>query len=252
LNLFTPWSYNDFVAQREVFSEQEVTDIIRRAAELSEGAVQSQPYSPGVTRAELEKIAAEIGVDPRSLEQAILDSRQSNAGTEGLRLAPEYERVVEGELDPSEFDLVTDFIRTASRFGPGVSQVGRSVNARAWAGPSKADVNITSRNGRTKIKVRSSPLIGLIAGGYGAFVTSILSAPALAEAGQYGLAFAAVAASVLVGGGVGTWLIKRGQSASRKLADQLRDRIEETLSSKDQNDSSHPGDEDVPARLRQE
>ena len=123
--------YNDGVAQKEVFSEQEVTQIIRRAAELSAKAPESPTYTPGITRSELEKIASEIGVDPKSLQQAILESRESNVKSEGFTFAPVYERVVEGELDPDEFDLVTDFIHTFGRFDPGVTQVGRSVRARA-------------------------------------------------------------------------------------------------------------------------
>ena len=241
------------MAQREVFSEQQVTDIIRRATELSEKGPLAEGYTPGITREDLDKIANEIGVDPRCLEQAILESRQNTGRKPGFHLSEEYERVVDGELDPSEYDLILEFVRTVGRFGPQVSQVGRSIRARAWAGGSPQSVTVTSRNGRTKVKVRSIPAIGMIVGGYSAFLGSILTAPPLLEHHQYGPAFTAFAAFIAMGVGIGGVLIRMGQRGAQKLADRIRERIEEELAAKaDSSGLPQPQGEEVESRLRQD
>lgn len=236
------------MAHEEVFSEQEVTEIIRRATALSEQAAESKPYTPGITRAELARIATEIGVDPACLEQAILESKEKPA-KRGFRLTEEFERVVEGEIDPTEFDLVTGFIRTMGRFGPGLSQVGRSVRANAWTGASRARVEVTSRNGRTKVRVESSPILAMIAGGYAIFLGSILTAPMLAEQGQFMLAFLSVFLSVVVGGTLGAVMLRAGHKASRRLADELRDRIAEEIAAKNQTPIENPEDDPVRSNL---
>ena len=95
------------MAHERVFSEQEVGQIIRRAVEITEEG-SAQAYTPGVTRSELEKIATEVGVSSEALERAIEEARQHTGKRWPLRLTEEFERVVDGELDPSEFDLLTE------------------------------------------------------------------------------------------------------------------------------------------------
>ena len=58
-----------------VFSEQEVSQILRRAVQISEED-SSQAYVPGITQSELERIAAEVGVDAEALSRAILEAGQ--------------------------------------------------------------------------------------------------------------------------------------------------------------------------------
>ena len=67
----------------QLFSEAEVTEIVKRAVELQESGRQAQEYVPGVTRSELARIAGEIGIEVAFLEQAIrerLEPRQERKG----------------------------------------------------------------------------------------------------------------------------------------------------------------------------
>lgn len=50
---------------KRIFSEQEASEILQRAAKLQEEDRESDPaYTPGITAEELERIAHEAGIDP--------------------------------------------------------------------------------------------------------------------------------------------------------------------------------------------
>ncbi|MFX9058321.1 hypothetical protein ABTN75_21235, partial [Acinetobacter baumannii] len=66
--------YNLRMSDRpRVYSEQEASEIVKRAAELAE-AKAANTYKSGITKAELERIAAEMGVPLEALDQAIRES----------------------------------------------------------------------------------------------------------------------------------------------------------------------------------
>jgi hypothetical protein len=219
-------AYNADMPQEQVFSEQEAADILRRAAELMEKtstAEEGGGYTPGITREELERIANEVGVDPKFLLLAIAEAAEGESKKGPLHLTEEFERVIEGELDPAHYDVLAENIKTFGNAGqPAMAQIGRSLQASAWTGISQAKVNVTSRNGRTRLSVKSTPLIALLAGGYPTLMGAIISAATLSEAGYVGWGIAAAAGIVGLGIGAVNWLLKRGHRASRKLADKLK------------------------------
>lgn len=179
-------------------------------------------YTPGITRAELENIAKEVGVDPKFLELAITQQGKPESKTGALRLTEEFERVIEGELDPADFDVIVDYIKPLKQIGTtGFSQVGRTLQASAWTGISQANVSVSSRNGRTRLKVASNPLFAFLMGGYPALIGSVISAASLSEAGYVGYGIAAAAAFLVAGFGTVRALIGKGHSAAAKLTDKL-------------------------------
>ncbi len=205
--------------RKPVFSEREASEIILRASKLQEE--EQIAYTPGVTREELVRMAAELGVDPNVLERAITEQDQRRE-KRPFSLIREEERVVEGEIDPGDFDLVLEQMKTRrSRRHPAV-QIGKTLRAQAVSGGSLQNVEVTSRKGRTRISVKHFPFLPLFATLYPAFIGSLMAGgplighgqPALAGALATGLFGAALVA-------MRTWLA-RGNQGTTELADKLQ------------------------------
>lgn len=215
---------------KRVFSEQEVSEIIRRAAELQEGsASSSSEYRPGVTRQELERAAAEVGVSPQFLQQAIQEKLAGVQQGQAGGLAPEVERVVEGELDPADYDVVVEQLPLRSSRKFPVSQIGRSMQARAMTGSGLASVSLHSRNGRTRIRVKPVLVFEALGSFYPALLLSIIAGAPMADAGHGALAAGIVAAAwTLATAGFFTW-IRKSRTNATKLADRIEAIVAEEL-----------------------
>lgn len=215
--------------QDPVFSEQEASKIIQRAVELSEQQGAGQ-YTPGITRAELEKIAAEVGVSADVLDRAIRDTVKHQSTKKSSWFTEEFERVVEGELDPSQYDIVIEGLKPLSNAGqPHAAQVGRTLSLSTWTGVGQAKVDLTSRNGRTKVKVKSNALFQGLMTLHPAFVTALIATGSLSEKGMAALGIGIGAAAMAIGVGLFGFLTKKGHRKAEELADTMRDRIADTL-----------------------
>lgn len=212
-----------------MFSEQEASKIIQRAVELSEQQTSGQ-YSPGITRAELEKIAAEVGVSVEVLDKAIRETVKGESGKSGFRFTEEFERVVEGELDPSQYDLVIEGLKPMSNAGqPHAAQVGRTLSLSTWTGVGQAKVDLTSRNGRTRVKVKSNSIFQFLMTLHPALVTALIATASLGEKGMVWLGAGIGAAAIAVGATLFGFLTKKGHRKAEELADEMRTRIANTL-----------------------
>jgi hypothetical protein len=199
-------------SERRVFSEQEVGEIVQRAAELQERSSE-RGYTPGVTREQLERVAHEVGVEPEFLERAI-----------GERLAPprqsgflrEEERVVRGELDPQNFDLVLSQVRARRSRRHPATQIGRTLQAQIWTGAGLANLEVTSRNERTRIRVKPFPVVEILGTLYPAFLATLLGGAGLAAAGDP-IASALLAATAFTAGALGfrSWIRASNRRAAR-------------------------------------
>ncbi|MCB8933008.1 MAG: hypothetical protein H6534_06150, partial [Chthonomonadaceae bacterium] len=216
-------------SEKRVFSEKEASEIVQRAARLHEAAFESStPYTPGITREELVRIAKEIGVDPKFIEQAILEGAGPESRKGVLHLTEEFEQVVQGELSPDRFDLVLDELKVMNRHqGVGATQVGRTLQATHWTGLSQAQVQITSRSGRTRVNVKSNALFAWLFALHPAFILSVI---ALASTGEHGMIATGLAITgVLAAAG---WtgfraLLKKGHPRAGQLAERLSRTIAE-------------------------
>lgn len=208
-----------------VFSEQEVTSLMKRAVELQEANKHPQKeYRPGVTRDELVRAAKEIGVDASFLEQAIREKLQGKTAT-GSPLFQEEQRVVDGEIDPNDFDLVLQALSTVSSRRHPVAQVGRTLSARAMTGSGIAKVEVTSRGGRTRINVKPFPALEIIGTFYPAFIVSMIAGSNLSH-GAPGLATAVAGGAF----GLAALLCRAWLGRSRNAAARLADRIQAVVS----------------------
>ena len=216
---------------RHVFSEQEVGEIIQRASNLQEqGNEAATNYTPGVTRSELERVAKEMGVAPQFLEQAIEERIRGVRPKSKSSLLQEECRVVEGELDPSNFDVILEEIskKTIGRHGP--TQIGRTLMARAMSGSGIANVEICSRNGRTRINVKPIPIFEILGTFYPAFIVSMIGGGAFAGHGAPGIGLG-IAATAVTAAAIGcrAWLGK-SRAAAVRLADKLQGVVSDEVS----------------------
>ncbi|HMS54549.1 MAG TPA: hypothetical protein PKA27_04040 [Fimbriimonadaceae bacterium] len=218
----------------EVFSEQQVTEIIRRAVAIQEqGSQQGKDYTPGITREELERIAKEVGVSVDALRQAI---EESKSPTKRKLFAPmeEFERVIDGELDPNDFDVVASLLRGNTTSRAPITQVGRSIGGQTWVAPTLTHVDVTSRSGRTRVKVKPTIFGPFMLGAYPGIMGAILTGALLGEKGFVAAAIASATAFVISGITAFLVLQKKSAHSAENFAEKLRDRIAEHLESSSQ------------------
>jgi hypothetical protein len=215
--------------ERRVFSEQEVGEIVQRAAELQErSSDRALTYSPGVTRAQLERVAIEVGVEPAFLQQAIEERAAPRHRASGF--LPAQERVVEGELDPGDFDLVLEQVRTRRmRNHSSTRQIGRTLQAQVWTGSGAARLEVTSRNQRTRVRVKAVPFFEFMGTFLPAFYGSLVGGGLLNGAGHPAYAAALAVGSLTAAAAGFRFWTRRSQRAAVRLADKLEGVLQEQL-----------------------
>ena len=171
------------VAPRRRYNEEEVQQIIGRAAEIEATA----PTQGGaMTVGGVEALAAEVGIAPETVRQAAQALAPAPAGA-ALRVPPPanrpniviggptrllIERTVEGEVPEGEFPMMVEEIRRWLNRPGQVSQIGRTFSWTSAGGSGSTrstEVTVTVRGGQTRISLREGlgNLIGGIFGGIG-------------------------------------------------------------------------------------
>lgn len=241
------------MATHKIFSEAEVAEIIRRAGELQEENSE-QGYVPGIDARELAQLAQEVGIQPEFLELALReqDTKPSRGADQRKPRIESVERVVPIEVDPEDFDVITDGVKvipTMSLSGAtssGLSQFGRTVKGQvheAWDNP---HFKLSSRGGRTKIEVWTDKSSALA-------LSFLWILPLIFSAGAFkaGGAIAGFAAMLfVVGCAVATYraILQKSSAAVRRVADRLESSIVEYGQSHDlqqglQSIAQIPGDQ---------
>ncbi len=220
---------------QQFFSEKEVGEIVKRAAELQERTgTDATRYVPGVSREELARVAREMGIDSSYLDRAIQERLEGPGdGTPhvlGVAFAKEFEKVIPGELPLEDFDVVMEEIgpRRRSHFA---SQVGRMLTSQVTSGIGIGRLQVSSRDGRTRLRVRSFPLFAALITLYPAFIATIITCSNLAEhmpksPGWWYLAI--VAGAFVVGWSAFMALARRGHASIRDLTERIAARIAQT------------------------
>lgn len=175
---------------RRIFSEQEAADLLIKAAKLQEEQPHENTYSAGLTYDELVRMAKELGVDEKYLSQILNQTVASDSQAEvkkwlGMVTRAELERVIDGELPPEKFDVLMEELTLHQPIGTVgmqnmIRQVGRSIQGTIKTKTGYAGFQITSRNGRTRIKTKLQPFLNYFATIYPANIISIF--PFLASA----------------------------------------------------------------------
>ena len=144
-----------------------------------------------------------------------------------FNLTEEFERVVEGEMDPEDFDKILHLVRRSGKGG--MSQVGRTLTGMANVGIHMVHINVESRKGRTRINVRSSPFTAYFIALHGPLIGSVIALAALIETGRPWLGFAIALVLMAVGGSAFKSLVNAGKSAARRLTGQIVEVVEEEV-----------------------
>ncbi|MFN3963218.1 MAG: hypothetical protein ACK4NQ_09605 [Fimbriimonadaceae bacterium] len=179
-----------------------------------------------------------------------------------VQLEQVFERVVEGEIEPENFDLVIEDVKAVPRQHKGGSQagiepIGCRIFGNVMCGPAIGKMNITSRNGRTRIEIRTGAFFPLFLSLYPTFIISLVSIAITAEKGAP-LIGAAIAAALLTGAfPLAKYLLKRGHKAGEELADNLSAKAQEAVDLQNSelqkrlaNSTPAPVSEDAPAEVR--
>jgi hypothetical protein len=122
------------------YSEKQAGVILRRAVERAAAA--GAAGSSGISLAEMERIAAELGIDPQHVRSAAAEV--SGRSTPGL---VDLEQIVPAELSEEAWDLVLLELRRVFGNAGAASAVGR---ARTWDIPN-VHASLVSRDGSTKV-----------------------------------------------------------------------------------------------------
>jgi hypothetical protein len=227
---------------KRYFSEKEAADLVVRAAKLQEKAG-GDAYTPGVSFEELEKMAAEAGIDPAFLNQAMagVPSGEEEAKTFlGIPLSTEFERVVDVELPPENFDVVSEMF--PPRFmgqGPHGArmmnvgqQVGRSLMMQLNQWPAFGQLKLTSRNGKTRITTKSTAFLAYFVGLHAplilSFVLTMMMMPGERSANVNPAVLIPIIVCLMTAGMAAfTWISKAGQKKMRELTDLIAERVQE-------------------------
>ncbi len=220
------------------FTEVEVQQVFRRAAELQRRDALQISELGALSLRELEQIAADAGMDVGKVHRAIaeLDSRQAGSGPHLLGAPGQVylERVVDGEIPTAAFESLAAEIRRSLRQAGQVSLVGET---RTWTAPNTSsgpvEVTISRATGRTQIglSARFGGLLGATYGGIGAGLGIGLGMPLAGAIGQLaqseiaavGTAVATLGLALLLARSVYTTIVRRRIRLLKDLFSRLCD-----------------------------
>jgi len=208
----------------ERYTEQELAEILRRAAEHQEGTPDADRR---FSLAEIQQIASEVGIAPAHVAAAAaeLSRRPPPPVTGGVLGAPtvfRFERWIDGEIPTSAIGELFDIARgDAGAQG----QVGEALDTVEWRGKGEVGstvVSVTRRDGRTRVGVFTTRTDAAALAATGAVVGGVAGAMLIggplslaAEPGGVLAVVAAVAVSLGWAGGA-SWLLVR--SVWRRIA----------------------------------
>lgn len=207
------------------YSDQQVKDILMKAVDLQQQrALDGSPDPNGLTREQLVKMAAELGIDPKYLDAAIDQARVSQKEDKGtwilgIPFAHKHQAVVDGELDPERFDVVVPELGNPglNQHVSASSQVGRSLNARVQKGFAFGPLTVVSRDGKTRIDGRHVAFVGFMLGMYPALIGALLTGATLAKQGNPLFGLGAALAFLLAGTGLFGWMARKADQAMKEV-----------------------------------
>lgn len=212
------------MAEKSVYSEQDAVDIVKTAVLLQERLAQEN-YQPGITEEELVRIAKEVGISPEVLERAITEHLTKRTEPEGkFKFKRETEVVLDFEVDPQDYDVLADLF-TGGTNQAMMSMVGRSLTMNTMKGGTNARITVSSRHGRTRIKVVSYPLLTTIFGAQLMFVPTIIGSALIGEDHKIPAGIATIACGLIGGAG----LMMGGMKASKRHHSELLAEVEKRL-----------------------
>ena len=207
------------------FADRDVAAILRRAADLDSKSTEGRE-ARGLSAADLEDIAREVGIDPAMVKRAIreLDGHRgrSSSGLLGPPPVNREIRVVPGELDQ---DTIRRIMRLVDERVPAQGTIGEALGSVRWSSADRflsRQVSIEPSASETLIRVEErysdafrTALHGIVTT-YGLFAGLVVGLELLGGPGAGALMAGAAGASA--------WAIARGawSAISRRSAQRIK------------------------------
>ncbi len=160
---------------RRLFSEKDVSRVLKRATELqeAEGPAAGAADVAGLSLEDLQQIAAEVGIDPHHLAAAVAELDQEDGTADrfhwlGAPTSLELDRVFEGEVSEDQWEKMVEEIRESFGLVGSTGHVGRSYEWTHESSEQQAHVRVTSSGGQTRVHLAARY-------DYGARITFITS-----------------------------------------------------------------------------
>lgn len=223
------------------YSEKEVGLILRRATEFQ----RSEPSvadPTGLTLAELEEVASEVGIDPAYLRRAAAELEVGAASGPwerllGAPIAFVLERTIPGELPESRFEELVPMMQAATVGQGNASAVGKTLtwSSRSDTNTSSQQVLVTCRDGETLIRIEER-LAGFAGGLFGGLMGGG-GGVGIGVGGALGTALGSVALMIafpvaIIGASYGAARgffaahVRKRRARMQVLLDQLAQRVE--------------------------
>ena len=142
--------------RERLYGDQEISRILKRAAELQEEAGPTEGY--GLSLDELQQVAAEAGLDPANVARAVAELEAGHAGEAsfhwlGAPSSLRLERRVRGTLtEAARDDVIAEIRRTFEAAGT-FSEVGRTLEWTHQGTDEQVQVTVTSRGEQTAFHI---------------------------------------------------------------------------------------------------
>jgi hypothetical protein len=209
------------MSQKKIYSETEVSSILKKAVEIQEKDT-TTAYASGITLEELQRIARECGIEESALSAALIQPEEETKSS-FLNFVETHERVFEGELDFSRTDEVVEALGDVKI--QNVQTFGRTMRAQVMSGSIFGTMEITARNGRTKLKFRQTPFVAYFAGLHLPLILSFVSVAALAGKGQLLAGLGLMIAFLVLGLALFSTIANVGKKKARTLVDKLSEQV---------------------------
>ncbi len=162
------------------YDEAELAAILRSAAEAQAEDFSGNGESAGLTLREIERLASEVGIDPKRIASAAasLDVRPKKVRKFQMFGPPAtetFERSFDGELDEAGWEEVIADLRQTYGMAGEISRVGSTQEWKASSDTLSVHLSATIRNGRTRFRLNINQSGALTAGWMFGFVTSFMS-----------------------------------------------------------------------------
>ena len=183
------------------FTEQQVTEIIRRAAEKQSRSDTPGPAPTGISESEVRRVAKELGIDDDALAHAMSEVGATTLSDTGSMRSLErtLERVIDGEIPEEALALVIEEFEPVAGLQGTTVNIGRALNYTSMAGMGQCNVNVAPRNGKTVLRIKSNAFLACLPSYLPAFIVSIPALVGVGKSGVHSEAKFYVAAMVLAG-----------------------------------------------------
>jgi hypothetical protein len=218
------------------YSDKEVGKILRNAAQR-QGSGGPGDNSGGMTLGELQRVAAEVNIDPEHILAAAADldrEAPTPPGMLGLSTIVHEEHIIEGEVDDAAWEGIVAQLRSTLGAPGEATRLGSAYEWMAkFEGGTTVHLSASPRNGRTTIQLTAEygqlVFLTMMISGIASLMASALIGKGMTKAGAPGGAIVlAVILAILAVVTIAYLVLRTWHQANRRKLDSLMKRITST------------------------